>query len=129
MLIDTARQLQDLLGTVEAFRAVMIQSGATSVVRQDLYFKEMRALEAALQPANYIISEAEATERADAMRDTIARAAWRYQMGPGTFDQPLGQMGELVKKICIDEAENIRRALMGEPQLPGEPQTDDDVVF
>jgi hypothetical protein len=66
---------------------------------------------------------------ADAMRDTIARAVWRYQMCPGTFDQPVGEMGALAKNLCIDEAENIRRAIMGEPQLTDDPQADDDVVF
>jgi hypothetical protein len=66
----------------------------------------------------------------DALRETIARAVWRYQMGPGTFDQPLGMMGDLIKQTCVDEAENIRRAIMGEPPLPqDEPQADDDVVF
>ncbi len=50
-------------------------------------------------------------------------------MCPGTFDQPAGEMGALAKNLCIDEAENIRRAIMGEPQLTDDPQADDDVVF
>lgn len=54
----------------------------------------------------------------DTMRDTIARAIYRYQEGPGTFDKPGGIMGDLLKKICTDEAENIRRAIVGEPPLP-----------
>ncbi len=66
---------------------------------------------------------------ADELRDTIARAVWRYQMCPGTFDQPAGEIGALAKNLCIDEAENIRRAIMGEPQLTDGPQADDDVVF
>lgn len=55
---------------------------------------------------------------ADAVRDMIARAIYRYQEGPGTFDKPGGIMGDLLKKICTDEAENIRRAIVGEPPLP-----------
>lgn len=72
----------------------------------------------------------DAVTAADTMRDTIARAVWRYQMGPGTFDAPLGMMGDFIKRTCVDEAENIRRAIMGEPQLPqDDPQSDSDMVF
>lgn len=56
MPIDTARQLQDLLRTAEAFRAVTIQSGALHHVSQNEYVDQLRALEAALQPANYVIN-------------------------------------------------------------------------
>jgi hypothetical protein len=64
----------------------------------------------------------------DVMRDTIARAVYRYQEGPGTFDQPGSVKGDLIKNISIDEAENIRRAIMGEPELPLESDSSD-VVF
>ena len=43
-------------------------------------------------------------------RDTIARAVYRYQQGPGTFEKPGTLMGELVKNLSVVEAENIRRA-------------------
>lgn len=128
MPIDTARQLQDLLRTAEAFRTATIEHGALVKIPQNLYIDELRALEGALQPTNYVISEADAVKNADNLRETIARAVYRYQEGPGTFDEPGSMMGDLIKKIATDEAENIRRAIMGEPELPLESDSRD-VVF
>lgn len=55
MPIDTHKQLQDLLRTAEAFRVAMIESGAVRKVEQNLYFDQLRAIERALRPANYLI--------------------------------------------------------------------------
>ncbi len=82
-----------------------------------------------LARSRYVRSVVIGEPDADAMRDTIARAVYRYQQGPGTFEKPGTLMGELVKNISIDEAENIRRAIMGVPPLPDVQQPDDDVVF
>lgn len=82
-----------------------------------------------LSRSRYVQSVIIGSPDADTMRDTIARAVYRYQQGPGTFDKPGTLMGELVKNLSVDEAENIRRAIMGEPRLPDDPQPDDDVAF
>jgi hypothetical protein len=78
-----------------------------------------------LSRSRYVQSVTIGAPDADSMRDTIARAIYRYHRSPGTFDKPGSLMGELVKNLSIDEAENIRRAIMGEPRLPDDPQPDD----
>ncbi|MCP1852740.1 MULTISPECIES: hypothetical protein [unclassified Bradyrhizobium] len=47
--------MTDLLATAEAFRVAMIESGAVNSVGHDRYFDQLRALERALQPLNYLI--------------------------------------------------------------------------
>lgn len=51
--IGKDRQLADLKIAAEAFRVVIIESGAVDHVRQDLYIDQLRALEKALNPVNY----------------------------------------------------------------------------
>jgi hypothetical protein len=51
---DKDRQLTDLRVTAEAFRVAMIESGAIVKVSQDQYIDQLRALERALEPLNYI---------------------------------------------------------------------------
>lgn len=46
--------LNDLLKAAEAFRIAMVESGALDKVRQDTYFTQLRSLEAALNPFNYV---------------------------------------------------------------------------
>lgn len=60
--IDKDRQLADVLRTAEAFRVAMIESGAVNHVRQDRYIEQLRPLERALQPLNYVVPE-EDTQR------------------------------------------------------------------
>lgn len=54
----------------------------------------------------------------DAMRTVIAREIWRYQKADeyfgdfDTVDDPEG-MAAFVKKMCIDEAEGIRKVVLG----------------
>lgn len=52
---NDAQQLVDLKRTAEAFRVAMIESGAVNKVSQDTYFKQLRALERALNVENYRI--------------------------------------------------------------------------
>jgi hypothetical protein len=93
--IDKDRQLADLLRTAEAFRVAMIESGAVNHVRQDCYIKQLRALECALQPLNYIIpgallSAGEMRERCAAwhdMQEARQRQALAEVLGiPGSFE-------------------------------------------
>lgn len=48
----------------------------------------------------------------EAMRNVIAREIWAYQECPGDFDKPDGMMGELQKRMAIDQAERIRLAVL-----------------
>lgn len=55
----SARQLEDLKLAAENFRRAMIQSGATSHVKQSLYMEQLRALECALNPLNFRVDPAQ----------------------------------------------------------------------
>lgn len=46
------RQLNELMAAAEAFRVVMVEH-ALNMLAQDIYFPQLRALEAALNPSNY----------------------------------------------------------------------------
>lgn len=51
----------------------------------------------------------------NAVRNLIAREIWRYQECPWNFDKPDNMMGDLQKQIAIDQAEGIRKMLLGSP--------------
>lgn len=68
MPIDTHKQLQDLLRTAEAFRRAMIVSGAVNHVGQSTYMDQLRALECALQPLNYVVPKTPLATLIDQMR-------------------------------------------------------------
>lgn len=63
-MINEHKQLEDLKVAAEAFRVAMIQSGAVNHVRQTEYIDQLRALERALQPMNYIERERSALSSA-----------------------------------------------------------------
>lgn len=48
----------------------------------------------------------------EAMRLVIAREIWAYQECPWDFDNPNDMMGELQKRIAIDQAERIRISVL-----------------
>lgn len=48
----------------------------------------------------------------EAMRLVIAKEIWAYQECPWDFDAPDNPMGELQKRMAIDQAERIRVAVL-----------------
>ena len=48
----------------------------------------------------------------DAMRKVIAKEIWAYQECPWDFENPDSMMGELQKKMAMDQAERIRKAVL-----------------
>jgi len=51
----------------------------------------------------------------EAMRTVIAKEIWAYQECPWDFDTPDSPMGELQKRLAVDQAERIRIAVLGSP--------------
>ena len=49
----------------------------------------------------------------EAIRNLIAKEIWRYQECPWDFDKPDTPMAELQKQMAIDEAEGIRKVILG----------------
>lgn len=48
----------------------------------------------------------------EAIRTLIAREIWRYNECPWDFDNPEGHMAELQKRLCIDQAECLRKVIL-----------------
>jgi hypothetical protein len=53
----------------------------------------------------------------EAIRTLIAREIWRYNELPYDFDEPGTMIGDLAKKMAIDQAECIRKVILGSPVL------------
>jgi hypothetical protein len=105
-------QLQDLLQAAEAFRRVMIESGAVNHVSQTLYIEQLRALERALNPLNYRVGPPEVlTSSADAVDRAIAgipdHLYWLMGKGRTRPREPLYgvQLIDAESGIAIVEAE------------------------
>lgn len=58
--------------------------------------------------------------RQDRIREIIAREIWNYMECPWDFDNPEpGSMADLQKRMALDQAERIRKALENDKRQRG----------